>query len=670
MMKVAILYICTGRYAQFFDGFYKSAEQYLLQGVEKRYFVFTDQEQLTKAENVELLIRPCRGFPEDSLFRFDRFLEIKDKLKDYDYTFFFNANMRFVAPVGEELLEERLTAVLHPGYFDKPVWRYPYERNKQSKAYIPAHEEDYHYYMGSLNGGKTADYLALAETCSQHIHEDWEKGIVACYHDESHLNRYLREHHCKALSPAYAYIEGKELPFEPKILLIDKTRLDPYFNKGRDFSLWGRLKKGLGIVASATFWSMTERIAKIGIQVLCTFIIAQFVAPSAFGLVSMMSIFLAFSTILIDSGFSQAIIHEQNVTREDESSIFWFNILLGGVVYGAFYAVAPLIAAFYHEPQLTLLIRVAFTALIFQSFVVVQQGLLFKQIDFKAVSKISFWSVLLSGVAGIVVSYLRHDVWGLIVQNLTFAVLQTVFFWFYSHWRPQLRFRMACVRKYLRFSMNLLGSNMLAAITDNLVNLVVGRAYSTTVLGHYTMANKIPYLTSGTVCYGIKRVSYSMMSKFQNDDAHLASYSQRVVGTAFWILAPIMVLLFVFAKPFIALLFPEAWAPAAIYLRYFCVIGFVFCFSDVNQDILLVKGRTDLLFRLDIVRRTILVILLIIGVQYNVEVLLALLTGYNVLNGLVVSYLAGRLIGCSLWQQVCYVLGTPMYYLTKLRQRP
>jgi len=669
-MKIAILYICTGRYAQFFDGFYESAEKFLLPGMEKRYFVFTDQEQLTTAENVELLIRPCRGFPEDSLFRFDRFLEIKDKLKDYDYTFFFNANMRFVAPVGEELLEERLTAVLHPGYYDKPAWRYPYERNKQSKAYIPAHEGNYNYYMGSLNGGRTADYLALAETCSRHIHEDWDKGIVACYHDESHLNHYLREHNCKPLSPAYAYIEGKDLPFEPKILLIDKTRLDPYFNKGRDFSLWSRLKKGLGIVASATFWSMTERIAKIGIQVLCTFIIAQFVAPSAFGLVSMMSIFLAFSTILIDSGFSQAIIHEQNVTNEDESSIFWFNILLGGVVYGAFYAVAPLIAAFYHEPQLTLLIRVAFTALIFQSLIVVQQGLLFKQIDFKAVSKISFWAVLLSGVAGIVVSYLRRDVWGLIVQNLTFAVLQTAFFWFYSHWRPQLRFRMACVRKYLRFSMNLLGSNMLAAITDNLANLVVGRTYSTTILGHYTMANKIPYLTSGTVCYGIKRVSYSMMSQFQHDDARLASYSQRVVGTAFWILAPIMVVLFVFAKPFIALLFPAAWAPAAIYLRYFSVIGLVFCFSDVNQDILLVKGRTDLLFRLDIVRRTILVALLIIGVRYNVEVLLALLVGYNILNGFVVSYLAGRLIGCGLWQQACYVLGTPMYYLTKLRQRP
>ena len=151
-----------------------------------------------------------------------------------------------------------------------------------------------------------------------------------------------------------------------------------------------------------------------------------------------------------------------------------------------------------------------------------------------------------------------------------------------------------------------------------------------------------------------------MMSRFQNDNAHLASYSQHVVGTAFWILAPVMVLLFVFAKPFIALLFPEAWAPTAIYLRYFCVIGIVYCFSDVNQDILLVKGRTDLLFRLDLIRRTALVALLLIGVQYSVEVLLALL----------VSYLAGRLIDCNLWQQVCYVLGTPMFYLSKLKQKP
>lgn len=407
----------------------------------------------------------------------------------------------------------------------------------------------------------------------------------------------------------------------------------------------------------------------MGIQIVCTFVIAQFVAPSEFGLVSMMSIFLAFSTILIDSGFSQALIHEQNVTPQDESSIFWFNIGLGCTVYGIFWLIAPLIADFYNEPQLTLLIRVAFLALIFQSLIVVQQGLLFKSVDFKAVSKISFWAVLLSGIAGIVVSYIRKDVWGLIVQNLLFALLQTVLYWVYSRWRPSLIFKMQCVRKYLRFSMNLLGSNMLAAITDNLANLFVGKAYNATILGHYTMANKIPYLTSGTVCYGIKRVSYSIMSTFQNDNEQLARYSQRVVGTAFWILSPVMILMLVLAEPFISWLFPEEWAPAAIYLRYFCVIGLVYCFADVNQDILLVKGRTDILFRLDIVRRTVLVALLIIGIQYSMETFLLLLVIYNILNAIIVSYIAGRLIDCSLWRQIRLVGSTPLYFLTNINQR-
>ena len=420
---------------------------------------------------------------------------------------------------------------------------------------------------------------------------------------------------------------------------------------------------------TGTFWSMTERVTKMGIQVLCMFVIAQFVAPQEFGLVSMMSIFLAFSTILIDSGFSQALIHEQNVTKNDESSIFWFNILLGAAVYGVFWLVAPLIADFYEQPRLTILIRVAFLALIFQSLIVVQQGLLFKAINFKTVSQISFWAVLISGIAGIAVSYYRRDVWGLIVQNLSFAILQALFFWLYGKWRPQWYFSLGCVKKYLKFSMNLLGSNILAAITDNLANLFVGKAYNATILGHYTMANKIPYLTSGTLCYGIKRVSYSMMSTFQNDDEALSRYSQRVTGTAFWILAPLMILLFLFADAFIGILFPPEWAQAAAYLRYFCVIGFVFCFSDINQDILLVKGRTDILFRLDIVRRTILVLILLVGIQYNVEVLLSLLVIYHILNSIAVSYMAGRLINCNLWQQAVYVATTPLYYWHQYRKR-
>ena len=159
------------------------------------------------------------------------------------------------------------------------------------------------------------------------------------------------------------------------------------------------------------------------------------------------------------------------------------------------------------------------------------------------------------------------------------------------------------------------------------------------------------------------------MSTFQNDNEQLARYSQRVVGTAFWILSPVMILMLVLAEPFINWLFPEEWAPAAIYLRYFCVIGLVYCFADVNQDILLVKGRTDILFRLDIVRRTVLVALLIIGIQYSMETFLLLLVIYNILNAIIVSYIAGRLIDCSLWRQIRLVGSTPLYFLTNINQR-
>ena len=253
-MRIAILYICTGKYACFFDDFYRSAEKYMLQGVDKRYFVFSDNTDLTQAKNVTLIKRECKGFPMDSLMRFDMFLSIADELKGYDYTFFFNANMLFVAPVGEEILPKHLAAVIHPGYYNKPSWRYPYERNKHSKAYIPAYEKNYRYYMGSFNGGKTEDYLQLSATCNKLIHEDMANGIIARFHDESHLNHYLRSHECLALSPSYAYIENKNMPFEPKIIIRDKTQIDSYFDKGRNHSLMSMALKAVRILWGGLKW--------------------------------------------------------------------------------------------------------------------------------------------------------------------------------------------------------------------------------------------------------------------------------------------------------------------------------------------------------------------------------------------------------------------------------
>ena len=256
-MRIAVLYICTGRYNQFFNDFYKSAKKYFLNEIaDIEYFVFTDNEHLCSNPDIHIIKKECNGFPLDSLMRFDDFLSIKDQLHCFDYTFFFNANMKFVAPIGLEFIpvKEKLAAVIHPGYYNKPACLYPYERNKKSSAYIKPHEKGYHYFMGSLNGGKTEEYLKLIETCSKNIHKDMENGIITKFHDESHLNKYLRNRSCLKYSPSYAYPEGKHIPFEKKIIITDKVKIDKYFEKGRSKTIIAIIRKAIVIIKESINW--------------------------------------------------------------------------------------------------------------------------------------------------------------------------------------------------------------------------------------------------------------------------------------------------------------------------------------------------------------------------------------------------------------------------------
>lgn len=259
-MRIAILYICTGKYNVFWDGFYKSSEEYFLKDeAEKEYFVFTDNMDLCKDSHVHLHYRECQGFPFDSLFRFDLFLSIENEIKNFDYIYFFNANMQFVKPVGKEFLptesDGNLAAVLHPLILKRPFYFYSYERNKKSLAYIPLVKHyKYKYYMGSLNGGRAKEYLELVRTCAKNTRTDYDNGIIAMVHDESHLNRYLFDHKCMALSPSYAYPEGKNMDYEPVILIRDKVKVDSYFNKGRDTSSWGKVKMVWSWIYRAILW--------------------------------------------------------------------------------------------------------------------------------------------------------------------------------------------------------------------------------------------------------------------------------------------------------------------------------------------------------------------------------------------------------------------------------
>lgn len=191
-MKTALLYIAIGEYTVFFDSFYRSCEKYFLPNSEKTYFVFSDkQDKSFCRENVIVIETPNMGWPDNTLKRFHLFTSIEKKLQQFDYCFFFNANLEFVKSVSEEMLPESgIIVVRHPGYYNRTRKDFPYDTNKNSLAYISENEGSV-YVCGGVNGGKTADYMKMCNELKNRVDKDYANATVAKWHDESHLNRYL-----------------------------------------------------------------------------------------------------------------------------------------------------------------------------------------------------------------------------------------------------------------------------------------------------------------------------------------------------------------------------------------------------------------------------------------------------------------------------------------------
>ena len=227
MEKIAILYICTGKYSVFWDGFYTSTQANLFKNCHIEYFVFTDQKIKKLDKNVHLIYQEKMGWPNDTLLRYHLFSKIKTSLEKFDYIFFMNANLIVEKEITEDLLplKEQLLGVIHPGFFDKEPHHFTYERNPLSTAYI-SHNEGQYYFMGGFNGGKASAFLKLIEVLTRNIQNDLDRNIIAIWHDESHINRYFINNRdlLKVVGPEFGYPEGWSIPFDRKITILDKTK--------------------------------------------------------------------------------------------------------------------------------------------------------------------------------------------------------------------------------------------------------------------------------------------------------------------------------------------------------------------------------------------------------------------------------------------------------------
>lgn len=216
-MRIAILYICTGRYTVFWPEFYASCEEFFFQGHEKEYFVFTDGDlSPANGAGVHRIEQARMGWPHDTLQRFNLFESQQKDLEKFDLIFFCNANVEFMRPVGEEILppqQDTIIVAQHPGYLDGDANKFQFEHDPRSRAYIEPGKGQV-YVCGGFNGGYAAAYLQMIRTLNNNIQQDFQEGIIARWHDESHINRYIQEHPYHLLSVSYCHPQYESLGVE------------------------------------------------------------------------------------------------------------------------------------------------------------------------------------------------------------------------------------------------------------------------------------------------------------------------------------------------------------------------------------------------------------------------------------------------------------------------
>ena len=405
-------------------------------------------------------------------------------------------------------------------------------------------------------------------------------------------------------------------------------------------------------------WSALERFSVQGVQFLLMIFMARLLTPNDYGLIGMLSIFLAVAQSLIDSGFSQALIRKQNRTEIDKSTVFYFNIVVSGALYLILFISAPYVSDFYNESELKCIMRAMCLTIVINSFSIVQHALLTINVDFKKIAKISLTTISISGVIGVFLAYKGLGVWAIVYQSLLNSIINCILLWILAKWKPQKSFSWESFNELFSFGSKILASGLLDTLYRNIYPLIIGKAFTASDLGYYTRAQHFSEFPSSNVTGVLQRVTYPILCSIQNDDDRLRDIYRRFLKVSAYIVFPLMTGLAAVSHPFINLIIGEKWSFCAVLLQIICFNMMWYPIHAINLNLLQVKGRSDLYLRLEFIKKIVGIIIIIITVPLG---LVAMCYG-GVTSSLIClfinTYYTGKLINVSFFMQMRDLLPT------------
>ena len=389
---------------------------------------------------------------------------------------------------------------------------------------------------------------------------------------------------------------------------------------------------------SGFIWAFVDAVGYQGIQFVVLIILARILQPAEFGLIAMLTVFISLGQVFLDSGFATALIQKKKTNHIDENSVFYFNIICGLVLFIFLWFTAPWISRFYNEPSLILLTRVLSFTFIVDSFGILHYTLMKRSINFKRLAKISVIASSFSGVIAILMAYNDYGVWSLVGYTAVNKLSRVILYWLYNSWRPRFIFSFNSLRSMFNYGINILFVSLLQTLFNNIYLLVIGKLFTPADLGFYSRANSLQKIPVQNISGILSRVTFPIFSRIQDEKHKLKRGLKKTISSAAFITFPLMIGMYVSAKPLVIVLLTSKWLPLVPYLELLCFIGLIYPLNAINLNVLKSIGKSKLLLNLEIFHKVLIVFAIIITYQSGIE---------NMIIGQIAVYLLGYI--CNLY---------------------
>lgn len=403
---------------------------------------------------------------------------------------------------------------------------------------------------------------------------------------------------------------------------------------------------------SGVSWSSIEKAFNEIVQFAIGIVLARLLSPSDYGTVGLLAIFFAVAGIFQDSGFASALIQKKDRNQADFSTVFFFNLGMSLVIYGILFVSAPYIASFYNLPILKDITRVSALGFIIGGLTGVQYAKLSAEMKFKTISLLSMAGLVVTGATGIILALMGWGVWALVFQGLVGSSIKGITVWIVSRWKPSFIFSRKSFKQLFSFGGFLLLSRMINTIYNNLYTLVIGKVYNPQTVGYYNRANGYAQIPTNLILGLAVNVNYPILSSVQDDDERLKRAYRKLLRVPLYLHYPTLMGLAVLAAPLIEVMIGKKWLPCVPILQILCFAGLFIPLTHINLNLLYVKGRSDLVLRLELIKKPLAFLILFASIPFGILWLVAGRVLYSFIGFYINCYYTKKILDYGFVEQI------------------